>query len=337
MKDLIVKEIISKYWKKLKKLPNVVGYSEKLQPRILESTGEIIRQQLCFRVYVSFKDRTIKPENPECIPRKLKISGKNLGFKSTSITIETDVVNLEGIIEALEDNKKETRPLVSGVSANHYSGGACTGSFFFKDRETKEILYSGNCHCFAREGKAKIGDIIIQPSPLDGGTNNHKIGHLVKYVPIHFNHYNCKFREALHKLNKLFKKAKPNRIDKAWCSLIVPFTVQVFPNIKISGKAVPHIGEEIWKVGRTTGLTKGKVIDTDWAGKVEYSRGTAWFEDCILAKIKIRPGDSGSPTGVTREGINYAIGTGFAGSETTGVFSKILNEELEGNVELVTS
>jgi len=336
MKDLIVNEIVSRYWKKLKKLPNVVGYSETLQPRILESTGEILKQQFCFRVYVSRKDRTITSENKKCIPRKLKIPGEKLGFQSTYITIETDVVEI-GVIRALEDNRQKVRPLISGISANHYNGGACTGSFFFKDRETKEVLYSGNCHCFAREGKAKIKDKIIQPSSLDGGTLEDTIGHLVKYVPIYYNHYNCIFREALHKLIRLFKQAKPNRIDKAWCSIAVPFTVQVFPSLKISGKAIPHIGETIWKIGRTTGFTKGKVIDTDWAGKVEYSRGTAWFEDCILAEIETRPGDSGSPAGVTRKNKNYAIGTGFAGSEKTGVFCKIANEELEGNVELVTS
>jgi hypothetical protein len=62
----------------------------------------------------------------------------------------------------------------------------------------------------------------------------------------------------------------------------VEWKQEVLDKGPVRGKCVPEIGDKVWKVGRTTSYTEGTVADLDWAGYVQYSRGTAFFEDCIL-------------------------------------------------------
>jgi len=334
MNDEIVNEIVKQYWKQLKKLPNVIGFSGQLQPRKIDKTGEVLKQQLCFRIYVVKK---VDLPLSQSIPRKLEINGKKLGFQSPKITIGVDVWGI-GRIKAQLDTRQKHRPLISGVSANHYSGGACTGNVFWRDKKTGKIFYSSNNHCFARENTASIGDAILQPSPLDGGNYRDKIGELVEYVPIKFDSYNCRFRNFTHRIFKFIVGTRPNKVDIAFSSINVQYKITTLVG-EIHGKTLPHINEAVWKIGRTTGLTNGVVIDLDWNGYIEYLRGTSWYEDNILIQGDkfSQPGDSGSPVFVTRNSKNLYIGALLAGSDNTSVVCKVSNIELIAGKELVVS
>ena len=336
--DPWVSEIVKAHWKKIKKRPNVIGYSGKLQSRRIDATGEVLTHHLCFRVYVKVKDKTIFPSKKECIPRKLEIKGNKVGLNSGDIRVETDVWQI-GEQVALEDSRAKHRPLVGGISSNHCSGGACTGNIFWRDKKTNSIYYSSNNHGYARENQANLGDAILQPSPLDGGTQLDKIGELVEYVPIQYNEFTCPFRNFFHRIYRAITGEKVNKVDIAFCTIEVPYEIEVLPGKKIAGKAVPVINEKVWKIGRTSGYTEGVVVDLDWNGTINYSRGKAFFTDCILIHGAFsKPGDSGSPVFKTIvELFYYYIGALHAGSDTDTVVSKVDNIESIGKKELVIS
>jgi intein/homing endonuclease len=92
-------------WQRIKRYPNVVGYSSQLQPRI--RAGRVIPEEKCIRVYVKKKLPLIQLKPEHVIPRE--IDG-----------IPVDVVEI-GEVRALGvDRTKKFRPLVAGVSIGHY-------------------------------------------------------------------------------------------------------------------------------------------------------------------------------------------------------------------------
>jgi hypothetical protein len=54
------------------------------------------------------------------------------------------------------------------------------------------------------------------------------------------------------------------------------------------------VNDTIFKSGRTTGTTKGTVLDDSGNVTVSYGSFNAWFEDIIIATAMSQPGDSGS-------------------------------------------
>jgi len=54
------------------------------------------------------------------------------------------------------------------------------------------------------------------------------------------------------------------------------------------------VNDIILKSGRTTGTTKGTVLDDSGNVMVDYETFEAWFEDIIIATAMSQPGDSGS-------------------------------------------
>ena len=54
------------------------------------------------------------------------------------------------------------------------------------------------------------------------------------------------------------------------------------------------VGMNLWKEGRTTGLTQGQIIDVSAVVTVDYETFFAQFDDVIVATAMSQPGDSGS-------------------------------------------
>ena len=77
----------------------------------------------------------------------------------------------------------------------------------------------------------------------------------------------------------------------------------------------------IQKSGRTTGLTKGEILQVDAMVTVQYGDGkTALFVDQIMAGEMCSGGDSGS---VVLDMDKNLIGLLFAGSETSTIINSI--------------
>jgi len=318
---------LKELWKQVKKYPNVIGYSGKLQPRIRK--GRILKEEKCFRVYVTKKLPEVQLKPQHLIPKTLSLSGEE---------IPVDVVEI-GVQRALSiDKTKKHRPAPAGVSVGHYRITAGTLGWFAKDKSGEIVIVSNN-HVLANENKARKGDPILQPGPYDGGNlRTDVIAELKRFVPLKFNEYKCPYRNILLKAKKVFLKEQENKVDIACASPISEDCIEfeIVGIGKVKGKKDPEVLSKVQKSGRTTCRTIGGiVIDDSWSGYVQYSRGRCFFTDQILISKKgfSAGGDSGS---LILDMENNAVAWLFAGSETTTVGNKISNVEKELEVEVLT-
>jgi hypothetical protein len=193
--------------------------------------------------------------------------------------------------------------------------------------------YSGTVYNMETEDNTYAVPFIVHNCYDGGRLPDDKVGELFKFVPISFEEYSCPFRRFAMRIVRLFRKAAPNKVDVGFFKPCVEWKQEVLDKGPVRGKCVPEIGDKVWKVGRTTSYTEGTVADLDWAGYVQYSRGTAFFEDCILVEGEgfSQGGDSSSPV---QKG-DLTIGMLFAGSSSHTVVCKIDNIEEIGKVKLI--
>jgi hypothetical protein len=203
--------------------------------------------------------------------------------------------------------RSRVRPLVAGVSAGHFKITAGTIGAFATQRSTGRTVILSNNHVLANENDARIGDAIIQPGDLDdGGRPRDVVARLTKFVRL--------------------QKNRSNLVDAAIAA--VPDSIEVDP-LKYRGlgtlagvRTEPLSDREaVAKIGRTTGLTRGRVtaIEVDNV-VVEYDVGDLSFDDQIEIegagnRTFSSGGDSGS---AILDEENRICGLLFAGSETGG-------------------
>jgi hypothetical protein len=137
-----------------------------------------------------------------------------------------------------------------------------------RDRSTGEILILSNNHVLANENNAVVGDLIIQPGDLDGGTKSaDAIGKLRSFIKL--------------------KKTGKNFVDCAVASIKSGIKsnrqkLGTFGNLAGLGLEVVVDGTDVRKVGRTTGETKGRVTAFELDNVVvEYDLGNLRFDDQI--------------------------------------------------------
>jgi len=315
-------------WNKVKRYPNVVGYSGKLQPRIRE--GKVIEGELCFRVYVSKKVAKSELKPMDIIPEKIE-------------EYPVDVCEV-GEIKALSAGKEgKFRPVCFGVSIGHIQITAGTNGFLFEDGKGNKY-FGSNAHVFTPDPSKDPKDVmiktILQPGPYDGGT-------VLDAVADYYWHKKVQPTEGgscplanfvvktLNSISKaLGRKSRfkvyeevENHIDFAVAVPKVDYEVE-FPDFDFSGKRfvglgfagsdtigvvckAKHILEEgykpvgvetveaaegdvVEKTGRTSCHTSAKVLDSSANVNVNYGNFTAFFTDVILTEKLLEPGDSGS-------------------------------------------
>lgn len=102
----------------------------------------------------------------------------------------TDIIEV-GDIRLLSQRMEFHRPAQPGMSIGHYKISAGTFGAVVKDRSTGELLILSNNHVLANitdgsDGRAALGDPILQPGIYDGGKKeNCIIGHLHRFVPLY--------------------------------------------------------------------------------------------------------------------------------------------------------
>lgn len=352
-----IEKILEKFWKDIEKKPNVVGYSGKLKPKIVNGKPDPVKQVI--RVYVSKKIPKSQLSTQDLIPASIPNGGD---------MIETDVIEI-GEIKALgcysappdpvgaqytDGRQDKHRPLVIGPSAmgTWTNATACTLGGFAINKKAGEDEFVGilaNNHCCAQENKAVPGTHYIQPSPYDGGgPPGDTVGTLHRFVPIAFNGFTCWFRRNAWKVWKAIMRPQTdqNVVDIGFVKLNegIAYNVEVHNIGTIHGKREAVTGDTVAKFGRTTGLTTdGTVMDPDWSGKVAYSRGTVFFRDCLLVVgDKFSQGGDSSSFTFAYEGNDPAtstnreyIGNLFAGSDTHSIICKYGNVERELEVEVL--
>jgi len=309
-----VKRILSRY-------PNVVGISNTLKPRVKESTGEVIEEEKCIRVYVSEKLPMIQL-GKSALP--LEIEG-----------IPVDVVTV-GELRALKNGKQErVRPLVAGLSIGHHNITA--GSYGWLYTKGKKEYLGSNAHVFTPDPSKPSGmfkgDAILSPGPYDGGSMDDVVGGYVWHKQIKPVASGCRLARGvagfLNAVSKVLGRKtrfeviveEINHIDFAVATKEVEVKLECFefnpielgyslaghvfagsnrtgvicklrPYIldegyhPVSVKPIKEIkvGDVLRKSGRTSCDTRFRIIDESAQVRVSYGTFTAMFDDVILTE-----------------------------------------------------
>jgi hypothetical protein len=198
------------------------------------------------------------------------------------------------------------RPLLLGCSVGHHKITAGTLGAFVLHKQTQRTVILSNNHVLADEDRGKVGDAILQPGAYDkGNARAHKVGTLLNFVKL---------------------KSSANLTDAAIATLgeKIPYDGSTLTGLgKLAGLRPSPIepGTTVMKVGRTSGLTRGRVtaIEVDNV-VVGFDKGELSFDSQIEIEGAdeepfSRPGDSGS---LIVDEDRRACGLLFAGGDVGG-------------------
>lgn len=220
--------------------------------------------------------------------------------------------------------QKRLRPTRGGCSCGFQASGfvmAGTLGCLVTDGGGRFIL--SNNHVLADENALPLGSPIFQPGLLDNGNaSTDKVARLSKFVTI----------------KKLPAK---NEVDCAIAGVLTQnlCSPKFLPKVSL-GSTTPiaaAVGMKVHKHGRTTGYTRGQVVDIAADVNVGYDFGTARFIDQIIVI-----GDSGSFSDSGDSGslivdrkTKKATGLLFAGSSSHTIANHIENVLSQLGVTLV--
>jgi hypothetical protein len=183
-------------------------------------------------------------------------------------------------------HQRRNRPLRIGGSIGHFNITAGTLGCFVRTRVDGVLHILSNNHVLADENRGKLGDSILQPGVTDDGQNP---------------------EDAVGKL------AKFEKLNRVGANLVDCAIVSIKNSIKIRIKKLQGLGDlagagpvfldartKVAKVGRTTGLTRGRVTAFELDNVVVgYDIGNLRFDNQIeIEGAGLGPfsqgGDSGS-------------------------------------------
>ena len=279
-----------------------VGISEKISKR--KRTGKI-----GMTFYVEKKiDLSELPEDA-LIP---KVFAMPSGSRKDIIT---DVIEIGKMVPQTTASGIKLQP---GFAICHSKSGLGTIGAVVTDGKQNYLL--SNCHVLALNGKAKKGDVIIQPKS-DTDTTGPTVAQL--------------------KMFKTFISGEgfTNDVDCAIASPNKELITAVIPaikgNILSQGVIKPKRGMQVFKVGASTGKTRSEIIDADFIVKIDYADiGEVRFVNQILCKRYTDGGDSGALVVDAKTG--KAVGLHFAGGAKGSVCNPIQKVLDAMNVKLVT-
>jgi hypothetical protein len=202
-----------------------------------------------------------------------------------------------------------TRPLLIGASVGRIDVTAGTIGAFV-DRSGATCILSNN-HVLANEDSGSAGDLILQRASFDGGKRSDGVARLSHWVPL-----------KRHGSNLVDAAVAAVNDGQAYDAQLLRELVNGM-NRKLKGLGPQFIdeGEIVYKVGRTTGATKGRVTAFDLDNiVVNFDVGNLRFDGQIeIEGAGTKPfsdgGDSGSLIVNSRM---EAVALLFAGSDTGG-------------------
>ncbi len=276
------------------------GFGYKDSKNKIQDTIDRLRGNKCIKVFVSKK----LPES--------ELKGKDIVPKYYN-GIKTDVEEVPEIIPL----RGMERPLIGGCSAMLKGWTACTqGGIVFENGEIPSTL--SNEHCYDRWfDTEQVGEKILQPSPLDGGRDEHEISYLK----------NANHRMVLDgkTLNEFDTSVQPLKKGVPYKALYQKEIGKVSEEI-----ATVDVGYKVQKRGRTTGYTKSNIIAADVLASVRYGvagQRIGMFKGQYFARNRnwdfVNGGDSGS---LVYDMQKRCVGNLFAGSpgeNGVGVISPI--------------
>ena len=165
-------------------------------------------------------------------------------------------------------HREHNRPLRIGGSVGHFNITAGTLGGFVTSRGKSDVLILSNNHVLADENRCAIGDAVLQPGPIDGGK---------------------KGKDQVAKLHKFvaLSRTKPNVMDCATAKLLdgIEWDVDRLTGLgRLAGLSArsPDPGLRVAKVGRTTGLTRGRISAFELDDlAIVYDMGNIIFNDSL--------------------------------------------------------
>lgn len=209
------------------------------------------------------------------------------------------------------------RPLRLGVSIGHPAGSVGSlGGFVSPLQHPESICLLSSATVLWPQGAA-IGHYVHQPGPLDNQlfTGETRVAQITKDSPL--------------------SRSQSQSVDAGYVRLLegIEFTGNAVPNglpsatkpLIAPNKSAPEVGDEVAKIGRSTGYTTGRISAVDIAFTVRsVERSRAWRNSSaeVFNAIEIDggeepfsgPGDSGAVIYRIRDGM--ALGLLFASSRT---------------------
>lgn len=303
-----VGEAIDRHEGELLKLPGVAGVGVSLKEKKGRPTGEI-----ALTVFVE-KKRRRKKLGDDAVPRELD-------------SVETDVVEV-GRLEPLAFDGR-VRPAMPGYSIGHANVTAGTFGCLVRDLQSpnQQHLVLGNNHVLADTNRGRLGDPILQPGPYDGGDDaRDTVAILERFEPIHFGLGGDAY----------------NLVDAAVARPVSQrqVTASVIGSLMPQSVGQAFLGDRVIKAGRTTGVTRGRVISVNATVIVWFPETggdglrPAVFRHQILTTFMSVGGDSGSLLMDRHLG---AIGLIYAGSPLFTVASHIADVESALGVRTLTA
>ena len=99
--------------------------------------------------------------------------------------MKTDVYEV-GYLRAQDTPRDRFRPMMPGISIGHYKVTAGTFGALVKDKATGSLLILSNNHVLANCNDALVGDSILQPGSIDGGTDADVVARLERFISLKF-------------------------------------------------------------------------------------------------------------------------------------------------------
>lgn len=275
------------------------------------STGELrLEGERALKVYVDEKRPLARLAN--AAPRRLRLPG-------VAEALEIDVEAI-GALSA-HGCAALRRPALAGCSVGVVGGEAGTLGCLVRDLDTGARLVLGAGHVLAPRGRSSVGAALRQPAPVDCGRARDAIARVLRHTPLR--------RGAGY----------PNRVDAAVAELHDPSSVS--RTMRVSGRRLvgvraPKVGLRVEKVGRTSGRTRGKILDADASLRIRFSSASKparlGFRNLVLCEYMSRGGDSGA---IAIDAHGRAVGLLIAGGRQVSVFCRIDRSLASLGVELL--
>ena len=241
--------------------------------------------------------------------RRELLDGREVNLIRRQAKNEVDVRYIGPVVKrATPFVQQRHRPLQIGISVGHKDITAGTiGCFVRRPGESGTFVMSNN-HVLGNENKGKVGDAVLQPGRVDGGTEAaDPIGTFAGRVR--------------------FKKTGVNLVDVAVAKVKSGIghdarTIRGLGKLAGLGPDFVDVGAEVAKLGRTTGLTRGTVTAFELDNVVVgFDMGNLRFDNQVEIEGSgdepfSRGGDSGSL--IVDAGTRLAVALLFAGSELGG-------------------
>lgn len=259
---------------------------------------------LCLKVYVEAKLPKSKVKTR--IPKRFDLA--DVG------EIETDIDAI-GRVQCHDRNFFRYRPAPPGCGVSRLdtpNDGGTFGLLVRKNDDPNSLYILSNSHVLAKSGLGAAGDVILQPTGVDGGGQPQDIvARLSEWVPFKFG------------------SGFPNLVDAAIAK--VEMNDAVTDKVLLLGidpaviNPKPKRGELIMKVGLRSMITFGVVQDVHHFIRMDYAApggGTrsAGLREQVLCTHYALPGDSGAAVFDMNKNL---VGLHFAGSTQVSIFNRI--------------